>query len=62
MITIQPDRKYYVPHLNGEKEFHLASATEHGAKFNIAFDKMEGWDELEKQGWRIGEYWGSEYE
>lgn len=62
MIPIRPDRKYYVPYLNDERQYHLTSNTDHGAKFNIAFDKMESWDKLEKQGWRIGEYWGSEYE
>lgn len=62
MIEIRLDKKYYVPVINGEKQFHLTSKNEHSAQFNAVNSEGIGWDKLEKQGWTIVEFWGSEYE
>lgn len=61
MIEIRPDKKYYVPVMNGERQFYLASKTEHSARFNVARNENMAWEKLEKQGWTIEEFWGSEY-
>ncbi len=62
MIEIRLDKKYYVPVMNGERQIHLTSGNNYGAQFNAANSEGIGWDKLEKQGWTIEEFWGSEYE
>ncbi len=59
---IYPDRKYHVPVMNGERQLYLASTSIHIAKFYAAISENIGWKELEKQGWTIESFWGSEYE
>ena len=63
MSKIHTDRKHYVPTMNGERQFYLAS--KRGKQYaikNAEHSEDLTWEELEKQGWTIEEFWGSEYE
>lgn len=63
MIEIRPDRKYYVPVMNGERQFYLASKkSRENAIIKAQYSEGVKWAKLEKQGWTIEEFWGSEYE
>ena len=59
---LQPDREYYVPTMNGERQFYLSSRGQQEAIVNAVKSEGVEWEELKKQGWTIESFWGSEYE
>ncbi len=59
---ICPERKYYVPVMNGERQLYLSSVGYNKAIANAVNSEGKDWKELKKQGWTIESFWGSEYE
>ncbi len=63
MSEIKTDSKYFVPTMNGERQFYLASKRGRLEAITNAV-RHEGveWNILVSDGWTIEEFWGSEYE
>ena len=60
---IKTDRKNYIPVLCGFCTFHfLSGKTEETAKDSLEKWFNKTWEELTVEGWKIEEYWDSEYE
>ena len=62
MINVEPDRKYYVPVMNGERQLYLGADGYNQAKNNAEKSEGKVWNILKKQGWTVEDFWGSEYE
>lgn len=59
---IRLDRKYYVPVMNGKRQFHLSSNRKDTAIRSIVSYERKSWPNLKSQGWTIEQFWESEYE
>ncbi len=59
---VKIDKKYFVPTMRGERQFHLASTRFFTAVKNAVKAEGKEWTDLLSQGWKVEEFYGSEYE
>ena len=59
---VRIDKKFFVPTMRGERQFHLASTRFFTAVRNAVKAEGKDWTVLLSQGWKVEEFYGSEYE
>ncbi len=59
---VKIDKKYFVPTMRGERQFHLAATRFFTAVRNAVLAEGKEWTVLLSQGWAMEEFYGSEYE